>query len=77
MRDRRWVLELGVVLAAVASVLWGVSEPRVSLPALLRSMTWGVGIFAAWTLAWAWALHHDAEWRDLRRRLRRIDRSGD
>jgi hypothetical protein len=65
MRDRRWILELGVVLAAVASVLWGLAEPRVSLPALLRSMTWGVGIFAAWTLAWAWALHHDAEWRDL------------
>lgn len=35
MLDRRWVLELGVMLAVVAGVLWGLDEPGVSRPTLL------------------------------------------
>ena len=77
MRIRRWVVELGagVVLAVVAGVLWGLYEAVVSLPAVLRSLAWGVGIFAAWVLV-CWALHPAAGLQDLRKRLKRIDRGG-
>jgi hypothetical protein len=78
MHIRRWVLELGVVLAVIASALWGLDEPVVSLPAVLRSTAWGIGIFSLWLLAWAGALHHDhdAQQRDRLRQLRRIDGGG-
>jgi hypothetical protein len=78
MDNRRWVLELGMVLALVASALWGLDEPVVSLPAVLSSTAWGLGIFSLWLLGWASAVHHDhnAEQRDRLRRLRRIDGDG-
>jgi hypothetical protein len=40
MRNRRWFAELGVgvVLALVASLLWGFDESVVSLAAVLRSL---------------------------------------
>jgi hypothetical protein len=78
MHNRRWVLELGGVLALVASALWGLDEPVVSLPAVLRSAAWGIGIFSAWFLAWAWTLHHDHDAQEHERlsQLRRIDDGG-
>src|SRR5512137_1738608 len=68
MRNRRWFAELGVgvILALVASLLWGLDESAVSLPAVLRSLACGSGIFAAWllrlgrelTATWVHPRHH-------------------
>ena len=75
MRDRMRFAQLGMFPAVVAAVLWGITEPRVSLPAVFRSVTWGVGIFAAWILV-CWVLHPDTQHRDLRNRLKRTDWGG-
>jgi hypothetical protein len=68
-------VQLGMILAGVATVLWGITEPRVSLAGGLRSVTWGVAIFAAWLLV-CWVLHPGTQHRDLRNRLKRTDWGG-
>jgi hypothetical protein len=77
MRNRRGFLELGagIVLAVVASLLWGLEESVMSLPAVLRSLVCGTGIFAAWALV-CWTLQPDARFQALRKRLKRIDWGG-
>jgi hypothetical protein len=78
MRAEVWrALAVGVVVAIVGGLVWFLEGPIPARSAVVWAAAVGMLVLRIWSVTWAWGIHyHEAQQRELRRRLKGIDSGG-